>query len=385
MARTAKNKHLQLPPANDGTQFFKNIYYFYVTSGMDKGEFLKKSGINSINMWRRYAQGAQPRGSTLKSFTDALNEIIAARPSLRALLPDGITDPVLLLDCDLAGRLSEGKPPAPLINENSFTPAACISKFTGIYMVYYPNTAESDVADFRLSYGVMAVTEDANKNDPRLTCQGFFNISDYTRATECFRELSSATATKLPSVLLSLKTGPLTAERYYEGELTLGETFFWLTMHATNHTEFLSVSFDMDVKTLYLNPDKLFDGTRGIALSQAAGSRDLHSVSFPLIIAKHALKEHENISQIRYYLNFSHKAPDESAIERVSDKILSALVTLDALPEDGEHLKRIYLTDVLKSTVDDQTLYVSARQAVLDRLVTGSCYEHLLKRRNHGV
>ena len=40
MARTAKNKHLQLPTGENGTQFFKNIYYFYVTSGMEMGDFL---------------------------------------------------------------------------------------------------------------------------------------------------------------------------------------------------------------------------------------------------------------------------------------------------------------------------------------------------------
>lgn len=378
MGRHPKNKGSQLPDSDNGSQFFKNIYYFYVNSGMDKGEFLRKSGINSINMWRRYAGGTMPRSSTLNSFTLALNEIIASRPSLKILLPDGITDPMLLLNSDLAGLLSEGKPPAQ-ISESTFTPVACISKFTGIYIVYYPNTSESDNADYKLSYGVMAVTEDAIKNDFRLTCRAFFNISDYRRAKDCFAQMNSVQPDKLPATILQLKAGPLTAERYYEGELTLAKTFFWLNMRAMNHTEFLSVSFDMDVKTLYLNPDKLFDGTRGIALSQAADASDLHSIAFPLILSKRPIED--NVYQVRNFLNFRYNAPDETLIARVSEKIITSLETLDALPEGSLHLKKIYLNDLLKNMINEQIGYVLTRTTVLDKISTGNCYEQLLKRR----
>lgn len=378
MAKTRQKSRGFGTSQNEETLFFRNIKYFHFQSGLDKGEFLKRSGINSVNMWQRYAKGALPRGSTLRNFTSALNSVIAEIPALHMMLPDGITDSALLMEVDLAEHLREGKPVVFSPRELSFTPAACAAKFLGTYIVYYPSPKEPSDNEPLLSYGVICITEDG-KSDRRLMCRGFFNISDYPRAEEQFVKLSTCDAGKLDATIAHMKSGAL-AERYYEGELILGENFFWITMKAVTHAEFLSASFDMDIKMLYRDPEKIFAGTRGIALSRVAGAGDSRSAAFPLIISKHALNENENIAQVNYYLNLSYNRPDEKVAEAVTENILKTLETLDSVP-DSHNLKRLYLNDVIKRTCLDSTRFVAARSASLDKTTTANCYENLLKRK----
>ncbi len=363
------------------TNFFKNLDYFRQAAELEKGDFLRQAGIASVNMWQRYANGSIPHDNTLTDFLKLINRIIFANESLKTLLPYGISDKSTLTDIDIKEHLREGRPVNPTIPVQTFKPETYADKFTGVYMVYYPTSKETVNADQIMSYGVICVAEDS-RADRRLACRGYFNISDYDRAREEFNRLSSYDKSRLNAFFNAKSNDPL-AERLYEGELILGENFFWIDMSAVTHAEFLAASFDMDIKTLHLDPDKTFAGTLGLALSQAAGAKDFHSIAFPMIISKNLLNENDNLNHVNYYLNLSHNIPDARDVEKVADDILVTFANLDNV-SNGESLKRLYLKDVLSATCYDTLRYTSSRSVSIDPATTSQCYDALLKRKRYG-
>lgn len=381
MSKNSKKSTKISTSENKTTNFFKNLDYFRQSASLEKGEFLRQAGVASINMWQRYANGAIPHDNTLTDFFNLINNLIFGNESLKKLLPYGISDRATLVEVDIKECLRGGRPVNPTFPVQTFKPESYADKFTGIYMVYYPTSKETVNSDHIMSYGVLCVADD-KKTDRRLVCRGYLNISDYDRAKEEFRRLSSYDKAKLNTFFESSGNGHL-AERMYEGELILGESFFWIYMSAITHAEFLAASFDMDIKTLHRDPDKMFAGTLGLALSQAAGAKDFHSIAFPMIISKHLLNENDDVSQVNYYLNLSHNVPDTRTVENVADDILATFTNLENVA-NGANLKRLYLKDILLATCYDTLRYTSSRSVAIDAMTTSQCYDALLKRKRNG-
>ncbi len=328
------------------TQFFRNLEYFKTNLGVPESEFYTtgkgkdKRGIIPVskNGYENYRKGTIPGDFKLKEIADALYKAILGDEGLFAKFPNPIL-PYDLRETDLSLTVA----PADTNSQNFYS-----YKMVGAYICYYTSTNVEGRKSTH--YGVIQMS--ATDKNTVMDISGVFSLKNYDEALKIHSLLNGEN--KLSEIVVEMRHLSL-----FTGVVYLKPSLMWVNLVNENQDDFVSVSFDLSDKILTKNPNKLYLGSRGIAISSTSGQSN-QSAAFPLVITKKPLSVSPN--ELTKYLHFRYTKIKDEEVHLLAEEIitlLNSILNSNALsPETRTKLLATTLAEKLLSHLD-QHIYNS--------------------------
>lgn len=312
--------------------FKKNLEFFRKNLGMSQEEFCSPDGIMiSTGNYENYMNCniAISKIRKLKDITDSINILIKGNEALRFRFPNDILQTDLYyVDFTHAYYGTEAA-----------SAAFYSEKLCGNYIVYYKSTNVS--GGKHTQYGVMQLVATESKN--HFTAQGLFSIKTYSEALKLYQALEDEAS----SSEVNIQEQNSKNYALYSGSALVTHTMLWLNMANEAETECVSMSFDLVAKILTKNPNKPFNGARGIALSQSSGQGN-QTVTFPIVVTKQPLACSEN--ELDKYLHFTYSKVDNDSLTELTKKIINLEDSLGENPDLNDMREEI-LKRYLKNSI----------------------------------
>ena len=259
----------------ESTILYKNLEYLRKTFRLSKDEFCPIAGF-SRNTYDNFKDGKPYQDSTIEAIINStlITELFYSVEEFKNAFKNGLTCDDLV-NVDIEKAVTE-----PGSTTQSFYP----EKFDGLYMCYY-NSTNIEGKKFK-QYGLMAFQQVQNSSE--FDVKGIFSFKDADAAQALYATIAKDIA-KAPTAKYKKGVDAIFNERkktdiVFTGKAYLTTTLLWCTLSNEQHTEHVSVSFDLDSKVVTKN-QKAFIGARGIALSQTSGL-GFKTVTFPMVMVK---------------------------------------------------------------------------------------------------
>ena len=314
------------------TQFYLNLEYFRENLGHSQESFCAEVLPIDKNTYTNYSKGGMPQPNKLKEIVDNIVTAIKKDTNLAPRFPEGSLTPTIMKTKSVAS-----------LEKSEAATEFYWRKFLGNYMCYYTST--NIKGNKQTQYGVLQIRE--GERPSKFVAYGVFSLKDDKDAFKIYDTLQEGK--HLEDIVEECQIKSL-----FDGKAYLSNSLLWINLSNVTRSEHVSLSFDLDSKIVTKNPQRIFAGTRGIALSQTSGQGN-QTVTFPLVVSRYPLEKSVNgisESDLTKFLHFSYKNIDDAVLSDLTTKIMNLEDSLKdnaALVEmRGEILKR-YLNNALLS------------------------------------
>lgn len=314
------------------TRFALNLEFFRENLGYSQEIFcLDVLKINK-NSYTNYLNGGMPSPEKLRKIVEQIVAAVEEDDLLAPRFPAGTLTPIIMKEKDVSS-----------LEKSEAATEFYWRKFLGNYVCYYMST--NIKGDKQTQYGVLQIRE--GERPSKFVAYGVFSLKDDKDVFKIYDTLQEGK--HLEDIVEECQIKSL-----FDGKAYLSNSLLWINLSNVTRSEHVSLSFDLDSKIVTKNPQRIFAGTRGIALSQTSGQGN-QTVTFPMVVTRYPLEKSINgisESDLTKFLHFSYKNIDDKALSDLTDKIINLE---DSLRDNaylvemrGEILKR-YLNNAILS------------------------------------
>lgn len=342
---------------NKKTRFALNLEFFKENLGFSQENFCSILGINK-NTYTNYLNGGMPLPEKLRVIVEAIVSAVEKDALLAPRFPAGTLTPTIMKTKDVSS-----------LEKSETATEFYWRKFLGDYMCYYTST--NIKGNKQTQYGVLQIRE--GERPSKFIAYGVFSLKEDKDAFKIYDTLQEGK--HLEDIVEEFKIKSL-----FDGKAYLSNSLLWINLSNVTRSEHVSLSFDLDSKIVTKNPQRIFAGTRGIALSQTSGQGN-QTVTFPLVVSRYPLEKSTNgtsESDLTKFLHFTYDNIDDAVLSDLTVKIMNLEDSLkknaDLVEMRGEILKR-YLNNALLNILSTY-IYNSH---YFDQDEAGAFYKEIIK------